>query len=87
MKVEAQQSLVDVAVLGYGNQAALFKIADDNTTYEPTKEEPYSELEFPPDLSAGQDLTVDKESLLYNVEKMKELNRTSFKAASLPIEE
>lgn len=87
MKVESSQSQIDITVLGYGNQAAFFKTAYDNTFHEPTKDEPYTEMELPVDFTPGTDLIIDKDAEMRNIEQMKILDKTNFKASSLPINE
>lgn len=82
MKVESNQSHIDVTVLEYGNQAAFFKLANDNAFYQPTKSEPYSEQELPVEYAPGTELMIDKDSDYLNIEQMKILNKEKLKATS-----
>lgn len=82
MKVEHGQTHIDLTVLEYGNQAAFFKIANDNTVYNATIAEPYKEMEFPVAFEVGQDLVIDKNSELTIIEQIKVLNKEKFKAAT-----
>ncbi|HRO76129.1 MAG TPA: hypothetical protein PLP27_08295 [Crocinitomicaceae bacterium] len=82
MKVEHGQTHLDLAVIGYGNQAAYFKLGDDNVNYQPTVDEPYQEMTFPVQFEVGAELMIDNSSDLYIREQMKVLDKTAFKVAS-----
>lgn len=84
MIVESNQSHTDLAVLGYGNTAAFFELANDNISYESTVAEPYAVIELPFDFEVGETLQVNQQSENYSAEQMKALNKTPFKLASKP---
>ncbi|MDD2984681.1 MAG: hypothetical protein PHQ74_14980 [Crocinitomicaceae bacterium] len=82
MEVKANQSHIDLTVLGYGDQSAFFELAKNNTTYDSTIEEPYSTVELPFDFEVGDEIFIDETSEFYNADQLKILNKTKLKCAT-----
>jgi hypothetical protein len=82
MKTEHGQTHLDLTVIGYGNQAAFFKIGNDNVKYQPTIDLPYSEMQFPIPFAVGSDLVIDNSAEIYIIGQMKVLKNETFKAAT-----
>lgn len=84
MKIEQNQSHIDVAILEYGNQAAFYKIGADNSFFTPTVSVPYDTQEFPVQFIEGTEVESDSNDELFTTEQIKELKRSKFKLASKP---
>jgi hypothetical protein len=79
-----RQSIIDLAILGYGNQSAQFKVADDNNGYVPTQVVPYVTINFPESFEVGSQLAIDVDTDQYLIKEVQALQREKIKTATLP---
>jgi hypothetical protein len=78
-----RQAIIDLAILGYGNQSAQFKLADDNNGYMPIQELPYITMNFPQIFEVGTEVSIDETTDQYLIKEVQVLQREKIKIATL----